>query len=65
MVECLQLDWLRPHRRLRHLRNSRRTSRLRFHLDRPARQSLDSVRSPPLNVPTSIIPPPLIQITDQ
>ena len=37
MVERLQLDWLRPRRRLRHLRNSYRTSRVRFHLDSPAR----------------------------
>ena len=49
MVECLQLDTLRSHRRLLHFRNISRATRLRFRLDRPTRQSSDSVRSPPLD----------------
>ena len=38
MVERHQLDRLRPHRRLRHLRHLNRPARLRIHLDRPAGQ---------------------------
>ena len=49
MVECVSLDPLRPHRRLLHFRNICRATRLRFCLDRPSRQSSDSVRSPPLD----------------
>ena len=49
MVECVSLDTLRPHRRLLHFRNICRAARLRFRLDRPIRQSSDSVRSPPLD----------------
>ena len=56
MVECLPVDTLRSHRRLLHFRNICGAARLRFRLDRPTRQSSDSVRSPAL----TLDPPPHI-----